>query len=258
MRSDAIDTTGKTVHSGDAFSVTIPSSLEVFNGTSFTMAAPDGTVVATCNAPAGKGTTLTCTFTSYADTHTDITGSGFLTTTVTEINDNPTVSFTTLNGTITANIPGDKFGARPGRGEPPTTYKFGFQSPNNPDTLTWNVWINENTLNGSANVTVNDVFSNENGGFSFNPGTVALQVWPTTDSWTNGSDPHSHHAGDPGRPECDPDAEHPGYAQRDADSGSLDAFDAGNLQHSDPDGFQHHSGCLSVAVHFFPHHSDDD
>ncbi len=33
------------------------------------------------------------------------------------------------------------------------------------------------------------MFSNENGGFSFNPGAVALQVWPTTDSWTNGSDP---------------------------------------------------------------------
>ena len=110
-----IDGTGKTIRQGDTFTIQAPPELNTFAATGtqlqFDMTAPDGQVAVNCSAPAPEpGAVITCTFTDYANSHQNITGSGWAKMSAAAKTTAGAVSFLIDGKPVSVQLPGDGTG----------------------------------------------------------------------------------------------------------------------------------------------------
>ena len=181
-----IDGTGKTIRQGDTFTIQAPPELNTFAATGtqlqFDMTAPDGQVAVNCSAPAPEpGAVITCTFTDYANSHQNITGSGWAKMSAAAKTTAGAVSFLIDGKPVSVQLPGDGTGIGDTNiGKTTKHNKGGTVDSDDPSLINWSINIVESGISVET-ITVDDTFTNDNGGY-----TLANE--PSMLVWANGDD----------------------------------------------------------------------
>ena len=181
-----IDGTGKTIRQGDTFTIQAPPELNTFAATGtqlqFDMTAPDGQVAVNCSAPAPEpGAVITCTFTDYANSHQNITGSGWAKMSAAAKTTAGAVSFLIDGKPVSVQLPGDGTGIGDTNiGKTTKHNKGGTVDSDDPSLINWSINVVESGISVET-ITVDDTFTNDNGGY-----TLANE--PSMSVWANGDD----------------------------------------------------------------------
>ncbi|WP_314501277.1 Ig-like domain-containing protein [uncultured Actinomyces sp.] len=181
-----IDGTGKAIRQGDTFTIQAPPELNTFASTGtqlqFDMIAPDGQVAVNCSAPAPEpGAVITCTFTDYANSHQNITGSGWAKMSAAAKTTAGAVSFLIDGKAVSVPLPGDGTGIGDTNiGKTTKHNKGGTVDSDDPSLINWSINIVESGISVET-ITVDDTFTNDNGGY-----TLANE--PSMSVWANGDD----------------------------------------------------------------------
>ena len=181
-----IDGTGKTIRQGDTFTIQAPPELNTFASTGtqlqFDMTAPDGQVAVNCSAPAPEpGAVITCTFTDYANSHQNITGSGWAKMSAAAKTSAGAVSFLIDGKAVSVQLPGDGTGIGDTNiGKTTKHNKGGTVDSDDPSLINWSINVVESGISVET-ITVDDTFTNDNGGY-----TLANE--PSMLVWANGDD----------------------------------------------------------------------
>ena len=181
-----IDGTGKAIRQGDTFTIQAPPELNTFASTGtqlqFDMIAPDGQVAVNCSAPAPEpGAVITCTFTDYANSHQNITGSGWAKMSAAAKTTAGAVSFLIDGKAVSVQLPGDGTGIGDTNiGKTTKHNKGGTVDSDDPSLINWSINIVESGISVET-ITVDDTFTNDNGGY-----TLANE--PSMLVWANGDD----------------------------------------------------------------------
>lgn len=181
-----IDGTGKAIRQGDTFTIQAPPELNTFASTGtqlqFDMIAPDGQVAVNCSAPAPEpGAVITCTFTDYANSHQNITGSGWAKMSAAAKTTAGAVSFLIDGKAVSVQLPGDGTGIGDTNiGKTTKHNKGGTVDSDDPSLINWSINIVESGISVDT-ITVDDTFTNDNGGY-----TLANE--PSMLVWANGDD----------------------------------------------------------------------
>ena len=182
----AIDGTGKNIREGDTFTIQAPAELNTFAATGtkleFDMTAPDGAVAVKCSAPAPQpGAIITCTFTDYANTHQNITGSGWAKMSAAAKTNAAAVTFTIDGKPVSVPLPGDGTGiGDTNLGKTTKHNKGGTVDSDDASLINWSINVIESGISVST-ITVEDIFQDDNGGY-----TLANE--PSMSVWANGDD----------------------------------------------------------------------
>ena len=187
-----VDTTGSGAKAGDTFTIGLPDSMRT-QITSFPMYANDGkTEVAKCTVPGGAGQTLTCTFTDYVNSHPDMKGGGWVRTQISKSEGVQNFTFKVPGNPIVVEIPGGMI--KPGdlRGLPERAYKQGWvEGEVSPNLFYWRIWVNAGAYANSGQITVNDTFSDDHGGYKLSDESgrqPVLRVWKDSKKFESGAD----------------------------------------------------------------------
>ena len=181
-----IDGTGKAIRQGDTFTIQAPPELNTFASTGtqlqFDMIAPDGQVAVNCSAPAPEpGAVITCTFTDYANSHQNITGSGWAKMSAAAKTTAGAVSFLIDGKAVSVPLPGDGTGIGDTNiGKTTKHNKGGTVDSDDPSLINWSINVVESGISVET-ITVDDTFTNDNGGY-----TLANE--PSMSVWANGDD----------------------------------------------------------------------
>lgn len=181
-----IDGTGKAIRQGDTFTIQAPPELNTFASTGtqlqFDMIAPDGQVAVNCSAPAPEpGAVITCTFTDYANSHQNITGSGWAKMSAAAKTTAGAVSFLIDGKAVSVQLPGDGTGIGDTNiGKTTKHNKGGTVDSDDPSLINWSINVVESGISVDT-ITVDDTFTNDNGGY-----TLANE--PSMLVWANGDD----------------------------------------------------------------------
>lgn len=181
-----IDGTGKAIRQGDTFTIQAPPELNTFASTGtqlqFDMIAPDGQVAVNCSAPAPEpGAVITCTFTDYANSHQNITGSGWAKMSAAAKTTAGAVSFLIDGKAVSVQLPGDGTGIGDTNiGKTTKHNKGGTVDSDDPSLINWSINVVESGISVET-ITVDDTFTNDNGGY-----TLANE--PSMLVWANGDD----------------------------------------------------------------------
>ncbi|WP_299058789.1 Ig-like domain-containing protein [uncultured Actinomyces sp.] len=181
-----IDGTGKNIREGDTFTIQAPAELNTFAATGtkleFDMTAPDGAVAVKCSAPAPQpGAIITCTFTDYANTHQNITGSGWAKMSAAAKTNAAAVTFTIDGKPVSVPLPGDGTGiGDTNLGKTTKHNKGGTVDSDDASLINWSINVVESGISVST-ITVEDTFQDDNGGY-----TLANE--PSMSVWANGDD----------------------------------------------------------------------
>ena len=181
-----IDGTGKAIRQGDTFTIQAPPELNTFASTGtqlqFDMTAPDGQVAVNCSAPAPEpGAVITCTFTDYANSHQNITGSGWAKMSAAAKTTAGAVSFLIDGKSVSVQLPGDGTGIGDTNiGKTTKHNKGGTVDSDDPSLINWSINVVESGISVET-ITVDDTFTNDNGGY-----TLANE--PSMLVWANGDD----------------------------------------------------------------------
>lgn len=181
-----IDGTGKAIRQGDTFTIQAPPELNTFASTGtqlqFDMIAPDGQVAVNCSAPAPEpGAVITCTFTDYANSHQNITGSGWAKMSAAAKTTAGAVSFLIDGKAVSVQLPGDGTGIGDTNiGKTTKHNKGGAVDSDDPSLINWSINVVESGISLET-ITVDDTFTNDNGGY-----TLANE--PSMLVWANGDD----------------------------------------------------------------------
>ena len=181
-----IDGTGKNIREGDTFTIQAPAELNTFAATGtkleFDMTAPDGAVAVKCSAPAPQpGAIITCTFTDYANTHQNITGSGWAKMSAAAKTNAAAVTFTIDGKPVSVPLPGDGTGiGDTNLGKTTKHNKGGTVDSDDASLINWSINVIESGISVST-ITVEDIFQDDNGGY-----TLANE--PSMSVWANGDD----------------------------------------------------------------------
>ena len=182
----AIDGTGKNIREGDTFTIQAPAELNTFAATGtkleFDMTAPDGAVAVKCSAPAPQpGAIITCTFTDYANSHQNITGSGWAKMSAAAKTNAAAVTFTIDGKPVSVPLPGDGTGiGDTNLGKTTKHNKGGTVDSDDASLINWSINVIESGISVST-ITVEDTFQDDNGGY-----TLANE--PSMSVWANGDD----------------------------------------------------------------------
>ena len=181
-----IDGTGKAIRQGDTFTIQAPPELNTFASTGtqlqFDMIAPDGQVAVNCSALAPEpGAVITCTFTDYANSHQNITGSGWAKMSAAAKTTAGAVSFLIDGKSVSVQLPGDGTGIGDTNiGKTTKHNKGGTVDSDDPSLINWSINVVESGISVDT-ITVDDTFTNDNGGY-----TLANE--PSMLVWANGDD----------------------------------------------------------------------
>ena len=146
------------------------------------MIAPDGQVAVNCSAPAPEpGAVITCTFTDYANSHQNITGSGWAKMSAAAKTTAGAVSFLIDGKAVSVQLPGDGTGIGDTNiGKTTKHNKGGTVDSDDPSLINWSINVVESGISVET-ITVDDTFTNDNGGY-----TLANE--PSMLVWANGDD----------------------------------------------------------------------
>ena len=185
-----IDGTGKAIRQGDTFTIQAPPELNTFASTGtqlqFDMIAPDGQVAVNCSAPAPEpGAVITCTFTDYANSHQNITGSGWAKMSAAAKTTAGAVSFLIDGKSVSVQLPGDGTGIGDTNiGKTTKHNKGGTVDTKDASIINWSINIVESGISVS-DISIDDTFQDDNGGYTL-VNEPSMMVWANEDDFPLG------------------------------------------------------------------------